>query len=56
MNIKTLAWIIIVLIVAAIAIQLFVPKKYNADGSITTFGKSAQDTGDNGASEKSTEE
>ncbi len=37
MNIKVLAWIIIVLILAAIAIQIFVPKKV-ADGKITTFG------------------
>ncbi len=42
MNIKVLAWIIIVLVVATIAIQLFVPKKIDtANSKITTFGNPA---------------
>lgn len=42
MNIKVLAWIIIVLILGTIAILLFVPKKIDTVNSkITTFGKPA---------------
>ncbi len=40
MNAKTLSWITIVLLVAVIAIVLFVPKKVDSDGKVRVFGGS----------------
>lgn len=39
MNIKTIAWILVVLVVGLIAIELFVPKKIQGD-KISVIGKS----------------
>lgn len=40
-NIKVLAFIIIVLVVGLIAINLFVPKHITTDGRVVTFKKSS---------------
>jgi hypothetical protein len=43
MNIKWMVLILMILVVGLIAMQLFVPQKVNADGTITTFGKKSAD-------------
>lgn len=39
MNIKWMVVIVMILVVASIVISLTVPKKVNADGTISTFNK-----------------
>lgn len=43
MNIKWMVLIVIVLVLGLTAMELFVPRKFNADGTISFFGKKGQE-------------